>query len=317
MSHRRHPLVRLLFALAAVGTGSWTAGVFADQKGEKTVYATAVDQNGQPIRDLTAQEWLIREDGADRQIVGVKPATDPMQIVMLVDVTQPTRESISDVRAGVLAFVHKLLGGSPTSQISIMSVSGTPTMLVDFGKPAADIEKAATRIFQDQSSGTVFLESIQEAGKRLAKVPLARRVILTINLDGFPELSQLQPQNVATSVLQSNASLWAVSYRNAATVTASTVAGSDIQHGASGVGSGNLGQARDLVLTNLSQQTGGIRLTVSVSSALETSLNQIADALLSQYAITYSRPDGGSPKVVQAAIARPGGHVLIARQAPK
>jgi hypothetical protein len=301
MSHRRHPLVRLLFALAAVGTGSWTAGVFADQKGEKTVYATAVDQNGQPIRDLTAQEWLIREDGADRQIVGVKPAT----------------ESISDVRAGVLAFVHKLLGGSPTSQISIMSVSGTPTMLVDFGKPAADIEKAATRIFQDQSSGTVFLESIQEAGKRLAKVPLARRVILTINLDGFPELSQLQPQNVATSVLQSNASLWAVSYRNAATVTASTVAGSDIQHGASGVGSGNLGQARDLVLTNLSQQTGGIRLTVSVSSALETSLNQIADALLSQYAITYSRPDGGSPKVVQAAIARPGGHVLIARQAPK
>jgi len=316
MSHRRHPLVRVLLSLAAVGAGSFTPGVFADQKGEKTVYATAVDQNGQPIRDLTAQEWLIREDGADRPIVGVKQATDPMQVIMLVDITQPTRESINDVRTGVLAFVHKLLGGSPSSQISIMAVSGTPTMLVDFGKPVADIEKAATRIFQDQNSGTVFLEAIQESGKRLAKAPLQRRVILTVNLDGFPELSQLQPQNVATSVLQSNASLWAVSYRNNATTTASTVAGNDIQHGSSGVGSGNLGQARDLVLTNLSAQTGGIRLTVAVASALETSLTQIAEALLSQYAITYSRPEG-SPKVVQAAIARPGGHVLIARQAPK
>jgi len=319
MSHRRHPLVRLLLTLAAVGTGSFTPGVFADravQKGEKTVYATAVDQNGRPIRELTAQEWLIREDGTDRSIVSVTQATDPMQVVVLVDITQPTRDSIADVRTGLLGFVHTLLAGSPNSKISIVTVSGRPAMLVDFGKPVADIEKAASRIFPDQGSGTVFLEAIQESGQRLTKAALARRVILTINLEGFPELSQVQPQNVATSVLQSNAALWAVSYRNNATTTASTVAG-DFQRGANGAGAASLGQARDLVLNGLTTQTGGARLTVNVASALEASLTQVADALLSQYAITYSRPDGGSPKVVQAAIARPGAHVLIARQPPK
>jgi hypothetical protein len=304
--------VALAMAVALAWTVAPRATVHAAQKGgERTVFTVAVDATGKPLKDLTKADWAVREDGADRAVVDVKPAADPMQIALLVDVTKPTQISVPDIRAGVLSFIRRILAGSPNSLISIGTFSGSSTVIVDFKNTAADLEKGVGRLFPDETSTTVLLEAIVDAGRRLSKVATPRRVIVALNLEGFPETTQMSPQNVAKSVIATGASLWAVSYRNAATQNASTMAGSDIHSGSSGAGSGNIGQARDMILNGLTAQTGGARLTVTVASAIETSLNQLADALLSQYAVTYTRPDGPMPKVLQMGVARPGAHVLV------
>jgi hypothetical protein len=297
-----------------IALGAVVVAVQATQAGgDKTVLAVAVDAKGAPIKDIGAQDWGVREDGANRQIVDVKPAP-AMQMVVLVDTTRGIEQSVRDVRTGVTSFVHAIQAGSPDSVIAVMSVSGAQTMLVDFGKSAADMDKALGRIFPDQSQSTTFLEAFPEALKRLAKMPASpRRVLVSLNLEGFPESSQIQPQLVANAVLASGVSMWSVSFRNVASI--STSASAEAKGG--GIGSGNVGQNRDMILNNLTGQTGGTRLTVNAASAIEASLGEIANLLLAQYSVTYKRPEGPAPAQLQIAVARPGARVLIPRVPPK
>jgi hypothetical protein len=77
------------------------------------------------------------------------------------------------------------------------------------------------------------------------------------------------------------------------------------------------GQNRDQILTNVPGQSGGIRLTVGTSSAIEPQLQKIAQVLLAQYIVTYERPDGAAPKMLQMAVARPGAKMLVSQTPPQ
>jgi hypothetical protein len=286
--------------LAAVFTAR---GVRANaaQGAAKTVFATPLGADGAPITGLTKEEWGVREDGADRAITDVKPAADPLAVALLVDITKGTESSISDVRSGTGGFVAALRAGNPGVMIALTTVAGSATTPVDFGKPAGDLDKALQRLFPDSTQNTTFLEAITDAAKRLTKASTPRRAIVALNLEGFPETSSVQPANVASAVIASGASLWAVSYRNSASTTTSAQGG----------------QPRDLIFNALTSETGGMRKTLSASSAIAAQLKAVADALLGQYAVTYTRPDGPAPKVLQMAVARPGASILMPHYAPK
>ena len=63
---------------------------------------------------------------------------------------------------------------------------------------------------------------------------------------------------------------------------------------------------RDVVLEVLTKNTGGRREFIVGQSAVETILKSYADALTSQYELTYKRPAGAPPQNVQVGVARPG-----------
>jgi hypothetical protein len=286
------------------------------KEGDRTVIAAVVDGSGKPFADIAREEWTVKEDGVDRSIVSVRQSTTPINLVLLVDTTRATQASIVDVRAGVSAFVKRLQSGNDAA-IALRSVSGASTMVADFGKAGVDLDKPIQRLFPDENAAGVMLESIVDAAKALEKRPSPRRLIVALNLEGFPEASTMTPQNVANAVFASGASLWAVSYRNAASTSVSARGGNEFEHGASSPGGANTGQNRDVIFNNLTTQTGGARLTVMVPSAIQTSLNQIADVLLAQYEVTYTRPAGASPRQLQVTVGRAGAHVLATRTPPR
>src|SRR5262245_25640136 len=55
---------------------------------QRSIYASAVDQNGAPVPNLGPADFVVREDKVAREILAVAPATDPMQIALLVDNSQ-------------------------------------------------------------------------------------------------------------------------------------------------------------------------------------------------------------------------------------
>jgi hypothetical protein len=65
-----------------------------------------------------------------------------------------------------------------------------------------------------------------------------------------------------------------------------------------------LSAGREAVLDAVTEMTGGLRLTGVSASALEEQLRIIANALTSQYLVTYQRPGGGSVTRVRAAAAK-------------
>src|SRR5260221_10860602 len=116
-AHARRLALLTVLAPALVFLG-WTLGPAASARGlqsggDKTVFAGALDATGAPITGLAKEDWGVREDGADRPIVDVKPATDPLGLIVMVDVTKGIESSVRAVRTALLSFVHAIQAGNP------------------------------------------------------------------------------------------------------------------------------------------------------------------------------------------------------------
>ena len=49
---------------------------------DKTIILTALDGSSKPVMDLKLEDVRLREDGADREIVSVKPSTQPLSVML-------------------------------------------------------------------------------------------------------------------------------------------------------------------------------------------------------------------------------------------
>jgi len=311
----RFCVVATLLLAVSLAPATRAAAPVPQKGGDKTVYAIAVDADSKLVTDLRKDEWAIREDGTDRAIVDLKRATDPLDVVLLIDTSQAASASITDLRAGLQAFAKTLFAGSAPVTMSITDVAGSSVMVAKDQKSADEVDKTLGKTFPDQTQQTVLLEALSEASKKLAKSPTPRRAIVVVNMDGVPEASTLDSPTAIRNILTSGASLWVVTYQNNGTKAMSVQPGAgafapSTGQPQGGVGQGNIGGSRDVVLTRVPVGTGGLRAQLSAPSALTDTLTGIASAIVGQYAVTYTRPDGPMPKVVQMGDTRQGVKVI-------
>ena len=166
-------------------------------------------------------------------------------------------------------FVKHVSAAAPDAQIALMEFGQASIPVVNFTSKAADLEKGINRLFPKPDATSVLLEAMMEANKQLEKRPSPRRAIVVLNIEPGDEQSREQPNAILEAFRKSGATLWAVSLQR-----------------------GELrNPTRDLVLNNLTQVTGGRREFIVGQSAIENWLKTYADALTSQYELTYKRPD--------------------------
>jgi hypothetical protein len=306
-------VVAALFLAAGLAPTTRAAAPVPQKGGSKTVYAIAVDSDSKLVTDLRKDEWAIREDGTDRAIVDLKPTTDPMDVVLIIDTSNTAAASISDLRTALQAFAKTLFAGPAPVTMSITDVSGSSLMVAKDQKSADEIDKVLARTVQDQTQNTVVLEALDEASKKLGKSSTPRRAIVVVNMDSVPEGSTIDSPSVIRSIVASGASLWVVTYENNDTKAILLKGGSGSTIGGKsqgGVGQGNTGGSRETVLARVPPATGGLRAVLSTPSALPDTLTAIGSAIVGQYAVTYTRPDGPMPKLVQMGDTRTGVKVI-------
>ena len=263
----------------------------------KTAFVAALDATGKPLTTLTRADWGVREDGVDRSIVEAVRATEPLQLVILIDTTKAVQPVVGDVRTALATFVAAIRSGAPDTEIALVGFGGSSVPLADFGRSPADLDRAVQRLFPDERESSALLESIVDVAKTLARRQSPRRAIVAINQEGSTEAGNLSPQAVAEAVFNSGASFWSVSYRTKQTGTAP--------------------QSRQIVLDALPQQAAGVHVLVNMPLALGANLTRVAEVLSAQYAVTYTRPDGATPKVLQMAVAHPRAQMLVPRTPPR
>jgi hypothetical protein len=248
----------------------------SSQGNNKSIFVSVLDAEGRPVTGMTVADFAIREDNADRTIVDVKPASQPIYIAMLVDTSTAATGFIQDIREGFSVFVKGVLGKSPQSQLSLWEFGQAAVRVENFTTDLAKLTDKINRLFPRLNASSVLSEALNDASNDLAKKPGPRRAIVMLNIEPSTEESQEQPQKINESLIRSHAQLWAVSVQK-----------------------GTLRNAkRDVVLNTLVRNAGGMREYIVAESAAPTQLARIADALTSQYEITYVRP-GDSAKIVQ------------------
>src|SRR6476646_1958220 len=139
-------LLLLILALGVAWVAPPRASTSVLQKGgTRTVFAAAMDGENNPVTGMTKQEWGVREDGVNREIVDLKPATQPLDIVLMVDTTKSIYPSVNELRSALKTFSHTVLAGNPGANISVMNVAAAAVMVAENKKSADDLDKTLSR----------------------------------------------------------------------------------------------------------------------------------------------------------------------------
>jgi hypothetical protein len=258
---------------------------------EKSILVTVLDKSGVPVRDLTAAEFVVTEDGNRREVTGAELATERLFVSVIVDTSKPPDgdvDRIRDVRTSLSGFVKTIHAVSPATEIALRSAGGAVTIVKDFTNKTAELEQATGRFVPDLSNATVIIEALREAARELTEKPGSRRAIVTLDF-ASREDSSVEPSSVVGDMFRAGASVWAVSVQGPRSRNSAT---------------------RDSILNHLTKVTGGVRTTAVIPSALESILANLASCLTSQYLVTYLRPDGTTPKSIVPSAKR-GAKFLI------
>lgn len=264
--------------------------VASPQSVQKTALVTVVAEATGRAADLTGKDFVVREDEAAREVVAAAPATEPLYIMLLVDTTQPQGgiAPTQDLRRGLTAFVEIVKSASPDAQIAIMGFAGAAVMNVDLTPEKAALASYIDRLFPNQQSDAVLIEALVDAGKRLGDKPSPRRAIVSVDFNSPDSSAPHTMRRAGEDIRKAGATVWAISVR----------------------GTNRSTSTREEVLNVVTQSSGGLRLTAVDAPGLEPMLKSVANSLLSQYTVTFVRPNSGSVTSTQMETAK-GGKVLV------
>jgi hypothetical protein len=275
MTSRRHSLV---VAVVALSLGAAAALSAQREAREKHILVTVVGKDDAPVKDITATEFKVREDGVSREVLRVAAAADPMSVVLLVDDSEISDKAINEIRQGVSTFIKQILGANPQNEIALMTIGDRPTVAVPASSSAATLNRAVERIFARKGSGAYVLQGITDAAKILNKKESARRLIVAFDIEDGTEFSNDSHESVMTALKNAKATLWTVvlQEQHIAPVTPEA-------------------RERAIVLTDVAVASGGGSKAVLTRLALPQGFAWAATLLTSQLDLTYSHPESLIP----------------------
>lgn len=271
-------MIRLAAALLAVVLAAPLEAQAQDRT--RRVHFTAVDRNGAVVTDLAAAEVTVKEGGKSREITAVRPATEPLQVAILVD-----DNGTGIFRVPVGRFIEGLLG---RAAFSIVTVAGQPRALTPFTGNSDTLREAIAQLIARPASpdGGQLLSGIHESALDFERRKVERPVIVALTVGG-EEHAPLPPHHVLDQLRRSGAALHVVS------VVGSTLRSTAPASRPADLLNENLGLQE--VLGDGPKRSGGRREEVPAIAGALTGLQQLAETLKRQYVVEYTLPAGVKP----------------------
>ena len=291
-----HPVLFAAASLAAAAVASdlIRARGVAGQDPQITALVTVVSESGEPITDLTAADFTVRENKITHVVGRVRPVHDlPVFVAILVDVSKPlmgTQAPVTDMRGSLSAFVSAMRAANPAVQFSLTQVAGAAVPAVAFGAKPEDLDAAIARLYPGQQADAVMLEGLAEAARSLQDKPGLRKAIVAVDF-ASSEPSRESTMRASIEELQkAEATLWTVSIRGAGATAAAR---------------------REMAFKAGVEVSGGVRQTAVAASGLTSMLTAVAGSLSSQYLVTFSRPGSASINFDSIAVSTARGNKAL------
>src|SRR5688572_12963240 len=93
------------------------------------VTASVTDRNGRAIAGLRTSDFAVYEGGAERKVVDVTPASEPFNLILLLDVSGSVEERIDFIRKAARDFLNT---ASPQDRIAIIAFRDDIQIISDF-----------------------------------------------------------------------------------------------------------------------------------------------------------------------------------------
>jgi Ca-activated chloride channel family protein len=243
----------------AVGYGT---GPALQQK--RTVYVSVTQNDGAPVTDLTAADFVVKEGGKPVQVVGAELTKTPIRLTMIV-----ADGGSGGFQIALVTLVQRL---QEVAEFSLVSVINQPEKIVDF---TTDLDKVVEGLKRLGARGTTkaagqVIEAVADAVKQPPDA--SKRPVVIVMTVGGSAATDVRATDVREALRRTGTLLYAMSPTGNA---------------------GGAGQI-DIVLNDGSRDTGGRHEQFS-SQTLTKIAEQIGQELLNQYQVSYAPPDGGKP----------------------
>ena len=289
-------------ALASASIVSMAAIVPASAAGPttRTIYVTVVDAKGQPVPDLTPDDFVVKEGGKLREIASVEPASDRMRLALMVEYPLVGQ---SYVRLGLAEFVARMC---ESAEVGLFMITQRAEKLVEFTTNSSVLIDAITNLpLSPPRLSAAVPDAIYEMARQFEKTKPERPVIVLATIEQG-QMTEVDPESILSQVAKSKAQFWTVSIEPARSQPTGKAASLRDFAG------------RSQIIGDGPHQSGGRRIPILTLPAFETGLKQVANDLSSQYLITYVLPSGVRPSDrISVSLNKPGLTLRAPSRVPK
>jgi len=252
---------------------------------ERTLFVSAVDDQGEPVQALGPDAFIVREDGVRREVLRVSPATEPIDLALLLDDSRAAEHDITFIRESVTKFVALMSKDNPTA---IIGLADRPTILANYTTDSKRLADGIGRVFAMARSGMTLLDAVVEVTKGLDKRSGPRAALIAVITDG-PEFTNRYSKDVAGALERADVPFYAVAV------------------GQFYYSDEHATRERALFLDEGPRTSGGERVSLVSANGIEPSLLRIGRELKAQYKVVYSRPESLiPPRKLEISSARAG-----------
>lgn len=231
------------------------------------VLCTVFDKQGRIIPDLTQNDFIITEDGQTQEISNFTQDVNlPLTIALLVDTSESVHPKLKFEQQAATNFFMSVL--QPRDRGLLVEFDTGVTLLQDFTNDPNRLAKMIRTL--KAGGGTSLYDAVYMICDEKLLNETGRRTIIVLS-DGEDTSSKYTFENALELAQRSEATIYAISTSRG---------------GFFGIPD-KRALAGDRVLTQLTDDTGGRIFFPVKDEDLETSFQQVASELRSQYALGY------------------------------
>jgi VWFA-related protein len=144
---------------------------------------SAISAAGEPIRNLTLQDFRLAADGQQQKLEHFDASTEPAHLALVLDASPSEFHSLDDMKVAAHALTAQL---SPKDQVAVVAFAGHPHMLVPFTTDRKHLDAALDKIElmpAVEETGSNIYGSVYLTAQRLftgPKAPQGRKAILLV-----------------------------------------------------------------------------------------------------------------------------------------
>jgi uncharacterized protein (DUF779 family) len=252
--------------------------------------AVVTDPRNRPIVDIGADDFVIQEAGAAREVLSVRLADYP--IVILFDTSAGARDDVATIRKAVERFIDRI-GDRP---VAVGTFGDTPVMIATFEDDRSALWPKLDAAIANPHGQSVLTRGAALGGQTIRAVqPLFSAIVIVsaAPLDEMPDTSE----EVLAPIIDSGAVVHVIANR-------------------AGTGAGAAAQAV-AAIRSLAEQTHGDFTSIYTAASYQSALDRLADRLSTELMIEYLVPNGSKPNDVKVGVRIPGARVRGLGVAPR
>jgi hypothetical protein len=286
----RDRVIPLLLALAAAVLTIAQPGKAESQTGASRVaLATVSDPRNRPLVDVGADDFVIEEAGAAREVLSVRPADYP--IVILLDNGADGGADLPLMRTAVAHFIERI-GQRP---LALGTLGNVPKLLTTFEDDRATVMARLDEVAVETTAASRLMQGAALAGQTIRSTGSLFSAIVILSATA-EDASQGAPDDMMAAVIDSGAILHVV---------------------AKGPAQPAGGLKRGSPLRTLAEERHGEFTTIYSAASFQAALDRLADRLTTELMIEYLVPVGSKPNDVKVGVRLIGARVRGLGVAPR